>query len=171
MIKIKHVMLWLEWYDYRIHRGVAQVARECGWQLICTKDTTASQDFLRAWKGDGCIALLQSNDSLQHFRDHRIPLVDLGLGKHTLEVSRVVTDNRAIGRLAAEHFRDHGYREVFVLNHDNVPMYRERFEALRDSMIADGGSVCLLNSTARTQHSIIPELEGIARLVVLGKRV
>jgi hypothetical protein len=30
------ILLALEWYDHRIHRGVATVAREQGWHLTCT---------------------------------------------------------------------------------------------------------------------------------------
>jgi LacI family transcriptional regulator len=163
MIRRKHILLLLEWYDYRIHRGVAQVAREAGWQLNCPKDPVTNEGYLKDWKGDGCLALLQCTDTLQYFRTHRIPLVDLGLGEHGLPIPRVVTDNRAIGRVAAEHFRDHGYKEVFALGPGNVRMYQERLEALRDSMEADGGSVFVLESSEVMQPAVISELRTIAR--------
>lgn len=148
MIKRKHILLLLEWYDYRIHRGVARVAREAGWQLNCLKDVRSNEGLLRGWQGDGCIALLQCTETLDYFRDHNIPLVDLGLGDHDLSIPRVVTDNREIGRLAAEHFRDHGYREVFALAPDAVGMYSERLSALCSFMEADGGSVHVLESSS-----------------------
>ena len=37
MLKPKHILLLLEWYDYRIHKGVAEMARKYGWQLNCPK--------------------------------------------------------------------------------------------------------------------------------------
>jgi LacI family transcriptional regulator len=163
MIKRKHIMLLLEWYDYRIHRGVAQVAREAGWQLNCPKDPVTNEGFLKDWKGDGCIALLQCTDTLEYFRTHKIPLVDLGLGEHQLPVPRVVTDNREIGRLAAEHFRDHGYREVFALGPGGVRMYQERLDALREFMEADGGSVSVLQTSENMQPGVIQELKAIAK--------
>ena len=163
MIKLKHIMLLLEWYDYRIHRGVAQVAREAGWQLNCPKDPVTNEGFLKNWKGDGCIALLQCTDTLEYFRTHKIPLVDLGLGKHKLPVPRVVTDNREIGRMAAEHFRDHGYREVFALNPGNVRMYQERLDALTEQMETDGGSVSVLDTAEAMQPSVINELHAAAK--------
>jgi LacI family transcriptional regulator len=169
MIKRKHIMLLLEWYDYRIHRGVAQVAREAGWQLNCPKDPVTNEGFLKDWKGDGCIALLQCTDTLEYFRTHRIPLVDLGLGEHGLPIPRVVTDNRQIGRLAAEHFRDHGYREVFVLGPGNVRMYKERLEALKEFMEADGGSVSVLQTAENMQPDVIHELKAVAK--ERGKRL
>jgi LacI family transcriptional regulator len=155
-------MLLLEWYDYRIHRGVAQVAREAGWQLNCPKDPVTNEGFLKDWKGDGCIGLLQCTGTLEYFRTHKIPLVDLGLGEHKLPIPRVVTDNREIGRHAAEHFRDHGYREVFALGPGTVRMYRERLEALKEFMEADGGSVNVLQTSENMQPDVIRELKSIA---------
>ncbi|MBN2163364.1 MAG: substrate-binding domain-containing protein [Pontiellaceae bacterium] len=163
MIKRKHIMLLLEWYDYRIHRGVAKVAREAGWQLNCPKDPVTNEGFLKEWKGDGCIALLQCRETLEYFRTHKIPLVDLGLGEHQLPIPRVVTDNRKIGKLAAEHFRDHGYREVFALGPGNIPMYRERLDALIESMEEDGGKVTVLSTAEIMQPDVIRELESIIR--------
>jgi LacI family transcriptional regulator len=163
MIKRKHIMLLLEWYDYRIHRGVAQVAREAGWQLNCPKDPVTNEGFLEDWKGDGCIALLQCTDTLEYFRTHKIPLVDLGLGEHKLAIPRVVTDNREIGRLAAEHFRDHGYREVFALGPGNVRMYQERLDALKKFMEDDGGSVTVLETAENMQPGVIREFQAIAQ--------
>jgi LacI family transcriptional regulator len=163
MIKRKHIMLLLEWYDYRIHRGVAQVAREAGWQLNCPKDPVTNEGFLKDWQGDGCIALLQCTDTLEYFRTHKIPLVDLGLGEHQLPVPRVVTDNQEIGRLAAEHFRDHGYREVFALGPSNIRMYQERLDALKEFMEADGGSVTVLETSENMQPGVIQELGKIAK--------
>lgn len=163
MIKRKHIMLLLEWYDYRIHRGVAQVAREAGWQLNCPKDPVTNEGFLKEWKGEGCIALLQCTDTLEYFRTHDIPLVDLGLGEHKLPIPRVVTDNREIGRMAAEHFRDHGYREVVVLGPGNIRMYQERLDALKEFMEEDGGSVTVLQISENMQLAVIQELEEIAQ--------
>lgn len=161
MIKRKHIMLLLEWYDYRIHRGVAGVAREAGWQLNCPKDPVTNEGFLKDWKGDGCIALLQCRETLEYFRTHRIPLVDLGLGEHRLPIPRIVTNNREIGRLAAEHFRDHGYREVFALGHGDIPMYRERLDALQEYMEEDGGSVTVLQVSETMQPEVIREMKSI----------
>lgn len=163
MIRRKHIMLLLEWYDYRIHRGVAKLAREAGWQLNCPKDPVTNEGFLKDWKGDGCIALLQCRETLEYFRTHKIPLVDLGLGEHELPIPRVVTDNREIGRLAAEHFRDHGYREVFALGPGDVPMYRERLESLKECMEEDGGSVTVLQTSETMQPEVIHELKAIAK--------
>ena len=123
MLTKKYILLLLEWYDYRIHRGVAQIARENGWQLNCPKNPVNNVGFLEDWKGDGCIALLECTETLAYFKTHQIPLIDLGLAEHSLPVQRVVTDNEETARLAAEHFRDQGYREIFTLSPGNTKMY------------------------------------------------
>ena len=163
MLRRKHILLLLEWYDYRIHRGVAQVARENGWQLNCPKSFTRNEGILNNWQGDGCIALLQYTKTLDFFSSHKVPLVDLGLGDHKLPITRVVTDNEAIGRLAAEHFRDHGYKEVFALNTDDIHMYEERLEAFTAHMEVDGGKVTVLDSAGRTERKVIQELHDLAQ--------
>ena len=163
MLRRKHILLLLEWYDYRIHRGVAQVARENGWQLNCPKSFTHNEGILNNWQGDGCIALLQCTQTLDYFRTHEIPLVDLGLGDHNLPITRVVTDNEAIGRLAAEHFRDHGYKDVFALTAEGIKMYEERLQAFITYMEADGGNVTVFDSAGRRESKVIKELHNLAQ--------
>ncbi len=163
MIKRKYITLLLEWYDYRIHRGVTKVARNFGWQLIYRKDPVANEAALQRWQSDGCIALLKTRKTVEYFKTHRIPLVDLGLGEHGLPALRVVTDNREIGRLAAEHFHDQGYREVFALSPGNVTMYRERLAAMQEFMKKQGGFVTVLQSTDVRMAVVLEELRAIAR--------
>ena len=155
-------MLLLEWYDYRIHRGVAKVARQNGWQLNCPKDLAANEGILKDWNGDGCIALLENDQTLEHFRNLKIPLVDMGLRNHKLKIPRVITDNAAIGRLAGEHFRDFGHREVFAVDPGEKAMYRERLDGLRVYMEADGGKVTVLKSSRNIQSELIEEMKAIA---------
>lgn len=162
MLKRKHILLLLEWYDYRIHRGVAQIARKNGWQLNCPKDILQSDHILSNREIDGCIALLQGTETLEYFRKNQIPLVDMGLGNHKLPIPRVVTDNRAIAQLAAEHFREYGYKQVFVLDPDNVKMYEERLDAFKLFMEKDGGTVTTFHSAGRTESRVIDELKQLA---------
>ncbi len=169
MLRRKHILLLLEWYDYRIHRGVAEVARENGWQLNCAKSSSHSEGILSNWKGDGCIALLNRPQTLDYFRTHKMPLVDLGLGDHTLPVTRVVTDNDAIGRLAAEHFRDHGYKDVFALTAEGIKMYEERLQAFITHMEADGGNVTVFDSAGRRESKVMKELHNLA--LTRGRKV
>jgi len=155
--------LFLAWYDYRIHRGVAQVAREVGWHLICPKSKEDRNRIKGGWQGDGCISLLERQEDLQNFCNGGPPAVDLGLLGHSLPVSRIATDNSAIGQLAVQHFLDRGYREIFMASHQNIPMFKERFEAVRVGMEAKGGKVTLLKSSGETWAGVLDQLQGIAK--------
>ncbi|MAI20009.1 MAG: hypothetical protein CMF28_02035 [Kiritimatiellaceae bacterium] len=162
MISQKYILLLLEWYDYRIHKGVAQIAREHGWQLNCPKNPTNNIGFLEDWKGDGCIALLECADTLNYFKTHRIPLIDLGLSDHNLPIQRVVTDNKQTAYLAAEHFRDQGYREVFALSPAGLKMYEERLQYFQAYMEKDGGTVHVMQSD-HIYPGVITELKQEAK--------
>jgi LacI family transcriptional regulator len=159
----RHILLLLEWYDYRIHRGVARVAREYGWELICPKEPLRDPQFLEERQVDGSIVLLQGSERLVQLRERGIPFVDLGLKEHGIAVTRVVTDNKRIGWLASEHFREHGYREVLTLDPGGNRMYEERMEALREAMEVDGGTVTTLCCTEIRLTQFLEELEAVAR--------
>jgi len=142
---LKRILLFLDWYDYRIHRGVAQVARDAGWHLVCPKSNDQKENTLESWDGDGCIALSNNPERFEPLSRRNIPLVDLGLSPHELPASRLVTDNFAIGRLAAEHFQDRGYSEVFLEPTHGVAMFEERLSAFKEKMEERKGKVTVLS--------------------------
>lgn len=139
MAKPEHILLLLDWYDYRIHRGVARVARQAGWHLICPKNALDMRRILEGWRGDGCILLTDADETMRHFHQLDIPVVSFGLNVPDLPVWRVVTDNWEIGRLAAEYFIDRGYREVVAPHPGDSEMLAERLAALTHHMEAGGG--------------------------------
>ena len=158
----KHILLLLEWYDYRVHRGVARVAREYGWELICRKDAHLETELLEDRQVDGSILLLQGEEQLLQLRSKKIPFVDMGLRDHGIPVTRVVTDNERIGQLAADHFREHGYRELLVLDPGAVPMYEERLRAIEEAMEVQGGKVTRLGCQDIKRSIFLKELETVA---------
>jgi hypothetical protein len=74
----------------------------------------------------------------------------------------VVTDNQAIGRLAARHFLDHGYREVFAAHPMGIPIFEQRLAAVTDHMQAAGGAVHMMEPVGSSWSHIIEQLESIA---------
>jgi len=149
----KHVLLLLEWYDYRIHKGVAKMAKELGWLLYCPSKTIPNNvDILKNWDGDGCLALLATEKTIDIFSKYDKPAIDLGLNNHDLPINRVVTDNQKIGRLAANHFRDQGYREIFTISPEASLMHQERYEYLKKYVEADEGKVTIISNAGKTSH-------------------
>lgn len=153
MNKPKQILLLLEWYDYRIHKGVAKMAKELGWILYCPSKTLSNNvNLLDEWDGDGCIALLANQSTIDLFSKYDKPAVDLGLNNHDLPINRVVTDNERIAQLAAEHFRDQGHREIFTISPKSSLMHQERYDYLKKYVEADGGKITIIDKAGTTSH-------------------
>lgn len=164
MLKPKHILLLLEWYDYRIHKGVAQMARKYGWQLDCPKNQSSissKSGILKDWDGDGCIAMIQCDKTFEYLSNKQIPLIDLGLMDHEIAIPRMITDNEKIGKLAVEHLREFGHKEIFVIDHGKNMMFQERLKSLQKFARINSCKVTILKSSSEIQNEIIHELESI----------
>ena len=164
MLKPKHILLLLERYDYRVHKGVAQMARKYGWQLNCPKNQyhqSSKSGILKDWDGDGIIAMIESDDTFEYLRSKNIPLVDLGLRDHQIPIPRMITDNEKIGKLAAEHLREFGHKEIFVIDHGKNMMFKERLKSLQKYSRINNCKVTILKSATEIQNEILYEIEEI----------
>jgi len=119
------VLLALEWYDHRLHRGVARVAAAEGWHLTCAAIHAGAQPVPAGWRGDGAITLLGDVTAQRRVRRACPHVIEVGLGAG-FSGPRTVVDNHAIAALAVAHFRDRGYRCFACLTHGVVAMFRER---------------------------------------------
>ena len=98
----------------RLRRGVIDyVRRNARWTITTMPETfQPSIRSLVGWKGDGVIAVIRRKGDLHVAQRLRVPVVTLS---GTLEeglLPRVLTDNEAIGRRAAEHLLDCGFRRL-----------------------------------------------------------
>ncbi len=130
------VLLALEWYDYRIHRGVARVAARHGWHLTCPSGSPGFQPVPDAWRGAGAITLA-GDPWLRRLRRRRVHMVDIGLSAST-RVARTVVDNQAVAGLAHAHFRSRGWRRFACVTHRGGRMFDERAKAFADLLALDG---------------------------------
>ena len=166
MLKPKHILLLLEWYDYRIHKGVAEMARRYGWHLHCPKninERSFASEVLKSWKGDGCIAMIQCKETFQYLKSKNIPLIDLGLRDYGMSIPRLITDNKKIGKLAAEHLREFGHKEIFAIGHGKNMMFKERLNSLQAHSRSNDCTVTVLKSGTTIQLNTINEIESILK--------
>jgi LacI family transcriptional regulator len=138
MNKAPEIILALDWYDYRIHQGVVNVARDNGWSLLFLQNSFRSNAVPAGWRGDGAITLIHSAETYQFFKTHNIPVVDLGLNNHGLAIPRVVTDNELVGQMAAEHFLERGFTNFYALSTNNIQMFQERYQAFKETLMTKG---------------------------------
>jgi LacI family transcriptional regulator len=146
---IRHsVLLLLGFYNVPLHTGIVRYAKEADWVL--------EDEYIRVglpplgWQGDGILSLITNPKdarALRHFP--KVPLVDLSKGwisdtmpaKYRAEGRRhprVHYDNHAIGRLAAEHFLERGFKNIAYMNCGNYWLDIERMPSFRQTVEAAG---------------------------------
>lgn len=105
----KNVLLALGRYNTRTHEGVARFAGQHNWHL--TSEMAYFGRLPLGWKGHGIITLLDGQQDIIDFvKAARVPTVDLSVIRQEIAMPRVVGDHWMIGRVAAEHFLDRGFR-------------------------------------------------------------
>jgi LacI family transcriptional regulator len=96
-----------------IVRGITRYSHAYGsWDFLTNNGTPLVEIYnLRGWKGDGVIAQIREKGILyQAVRALRIPVVNVSDADMNLGLPTVIADNMAIGRLAAAHFLERGFR-------------------------------------------------------------
>ena len=125
---ITNVLLSLGWYYPEMHRGVARFARDHGWHVTADFDDPIPTH----WQGDGVIALLGArHNHWRQLRRLKVPVVDLAESRPNIKLPRVTMDNVAIGKMAAEHFLESGYRHFAVCHRWELGVSRRRCDAFQ----------------------------------------
>ncbi|MCH2154934.1 MAG: substrate-binding domain-containing protein [Opitutales bacterium] len=105
---MRRIILLLGSYDYSLHRGVVNFAREQNWHLDLS--LLKKLELPKNYKADGILCLLTDNEALEAFvKDASLPTVDLSVWRSDLPLHRVTADNYAIGKLGAEHLMQQGH--------------------------------------------------------------
>jgi LacI family transcriptional regulator len=151
----KSVLLALGWYVQEIALGVARYARQAGWEL---NDTTSHNGMIpSAWDGDGIITLIpgrRHKERIAFVLNAGVPVVDLSDQLPELPFSRVLPDNLAIGRIAAEHFLCRGFMNLAFYSLDSrAPVVRERMEGFRLAVAARGRNFIAVDYTPMLKSS------------------
>ena len=133
----RNVLLALTTTHHGFYRGVARFAREHNWHL--TTDMLYAATIPRGWKGDGIISHVGYWKELADFvRRARCPRVELTMVRKDLGLPYVDGDHRAIGRLAAQHFLERGYRRFAWFPFTNDPLNDERRAGFLETIAAEG---------------------------------
>jgi len=131
--KQKSVLLALTDTHHGFYAGAARYAREHGWHLVTDMVYTASVPL--GWQGDGILSFVGNRNDLAEFiLANPAPTVEISLVRDDIDVPRVAADNQRIGRLAAGHFVERGFRHcLWVPFQDDVPN-RERRGGFRQGL-------------------------------------
>jgi LacI family transcriptional regulator len=125
-----------------ILRGIARYVQEFGPWSIYHEPRSLEESvprWLRNWDGDGIIARLQNSRIAASVVSSGIAAVDvLGVVRQP-ELPLAHVDNRAIARLAAEHFLERGFRHFAFCGLDGVNWSDERRNAFHEAVVEAGG--------------------------------
>lgn len=145
----RHVLLLLGYYNVSLHGGILRYAGEAGWALDDSYIRTSVPPVW--WSGDGILGLITAPKDVRAWEQvsQDLPMVDLSKGwisdsmpeadrKCGIGVPRVYYDNEKIGRLAAEHFLQRGFKHIAYLNIGNYWHESERVPAFRATIEASG---------------------------------
>ena len=149
----KSVLLALGWYVHEMVSGVAKFARERDWIL----DDLPSHSGVvwPSWAGDGIITLIPDRQHqllIDRVRRAGVPVVDLSDQLPELPFPRVLPDNEAIGRMAAEHFLGRGFSQfAFVTWDSSAPVVQGRLAGFRQTVMKAGKNFSLVDYSPQMQ--------------------
>jgi LacI family transcriptional regulator len=139
----RRVLLALTWPNAKAQQGVLDFARQRHWFLQIPGPDDAA--LCRHWRGDGIICTLDPRRKVPIVPvvlSKRVPKVELTLEMPRLRVARVLEDNDAVGRMAAEYFLDKGFRHfLFVARRRSVWHIEERRLSFQAALAARGATL------------------------------
>ena len=95
--------------------GITAFARTRGnWSIHLNEQERGARPpaWLSDWNGDGIIARVETDQIGLRLKKLRVPIVDLSAARHLPGIPWADTQDRAISRLAVEHFRDRGFTNL-----------------------------------------------------------
>lgn len=139
-------------YGPEFHYGIAHYASERGWHLNADMAWTSQIPY--GWAGDGVITLLTDNEEGARFvRRLKIPVVDVAMIRPDLPVARVIKDNKMLGRMAAGHFLELGWRNFAFVSRTDNHVCRLRAAGFREELERHGhASHELILPRSRLKH-------------------
>jgi LacI family transcriptional regulator len=142
-----HVALIVETstvFGRRVLRGVSLYLRENGpWSVYVEQRSIydPAPPWLGDWHGDGIISRAAYPELAQLVVRTGIPTIDLQEQVLGLGLPRIVNDNRAVGRIAAEHLLERGFTRFAFIGHRGINWSEGRHEGFL-SAVAAAGHAC-----------------------------
>ena len=98
------------WYGRGVVHGINKFALGKKWFFCLAAVGPEVLPQLRKWKPDGVIAQFFDRNIADRIHTLRIPVVNIAMKLPNLPFPNVGVDSQAVGRMAAEHFLDQGFR-------------------------------------------------------------
>lgn len=121
-------------------RGICEYARtRSNWTIFFSPEWGGFRlSALRDWPGDGLIAVIRTRSEAASARELGIPVVNISGFLQKSEFPRVMVDQEAVGRLAAEHLMRCGYKHFAFVGIKSVWFSRQRQRAFEERLRQEG---------------------------------
>jgi len=122
-------------------QGIKAFAREHAHWSICHGEFSreeASVGGVAKWRGDGIIARIENKAVARCVARSGLPVVDTSAGRWWPSCPAVHSDDEEVGRLAADHFMERGFRHFAFCGDPRRPWSHSRQESFCRSITAAG---------------------------------
>lgn len=131
-------------------RGAAKYAKEHQWHVVADMIYTAKIPV--GWRGDGILSFIGDRDDLAQFiLTSGLPAVEISLVRNDIKLPRVEGDSEMIGKTAAQHFLERGFRNFAWAPFLDDVVNAERYRGFANRL-ARAGFTCHLLPAADSRH-------------------
>ena len=165
MAKRRKIALLIEWsraFGRGVLQGISDYVKAHGsWKIYHTERCLCdgAPKWLKDWQGDGVIARIENAELLDQIRRMNIPVVDLFEHATSDGVPGVITDNRAIAHLAADHLIDRGLQHFAYCGLPGIYSSRSRGEHFVEYVNQAGFQVHQYHNPHQSDSSFISASE------------
>jgi LacI family transcriptional regulator len=167
--KKRNILLALTTAHHGLYRGVARYAREHNWHLVTDMLYAATIPY--GWHGDGIISHVGYWDELANFiRSAPEPRVELTNVRLDIDVPHVEGDNREVGKIAAQHFLERGYRNFAWAPFTDDSINQQRYEGFCE-LLNSKGFKCTILPAQHKRIGIPPRIDWSKHLKALTNQI
>ena len=165
MAKRRKIALLIEWsraYGRGVLRGIATYVKAHGtWKIYQTERRLcdAAPGWMKDWDGHGIIARIESRRLLKQIRRMDLPAVNLFEHSHSDGFPGVITDNRAIAYLAAEHLIERGLEHFAYCGLPGIYSSETRSEHFVEYLSRAGHEVHVYKNRRQPERAFISSTE------------
>ncbi len=165
MEKRRKIAVLIEWsraYGRGVLRGISRyVNTHRTWQVYQTERGLSDEapGWLRGWDGDGIIARIESDRLLRQLRRMKIPTVDLFEHSHARKIPSVITNNRSIAHMAADHLVERGLEHFAYCGLPGVYSSDARSDCFVESLSSRGYEVSVYENIRQPGEKFISTAE------------
>ena len=137
----------------QVVQGIAQYTRDHGyWSVFAEPRGDFERLYLpENWRGSGVIARVTTRRLADQIASLGLPCVNVsGSEVRGAKVASVIPDQGAVGKLAAQHLIEQGYRHFAYVGVQNQPNYNDRIGPGFGKELTDRGYACGVYSYSRS---------------------